>query len=186
MWRGPGSVLPTEYPILGHKNKLQDEKETLQKTLPKKFNLIFQHFHGIIVFRTITVRNFNKVQTLDQVFPMAESKQAESIEYSIVVHNHPKNIKDGASETEKLDTMTNMEEAFKKAEGLAASGDYQKVEVKKKYFEEKTQRNLDMTLKVFENRQKKEIGVVTLTIIAVLCGAIAFGGAFLFGQMAGG
>jgi GTPase len=116
---------------------------------------------------------------------MAEGKKEESIEYSIIVHNHPNKIKEGAGETEKIETMTNMDKAFEQAEELVASGEYHKVEVKKKYFEEKTQRTLDMTLKVFENRPKKGIGVVTLTIIAVLCGALAFGGAYFIGQMSG-
>ncbi|MCD8496980.1 MAG: hypothetical protein LRZ85_02175 [Alphaproteobacteria bacterium] len=108
----------------------------------------------------------------------------QSIEYSIYVHHHPASKKD--RDWEMIgDTTTNMKEAMKKAEGLHASGNYHKVEIKQKYFDPKNNRQIDMTLKVLEGKAKKQMSLVTIILFTLVCGAAAFGATvFLVGGKA--
>lgn len=115
---------------------------------------------------------------------MAQASQTkeddQSIEYSIVAFYHPKLKKD--TESELVDTITDMDAAFRQADKLSGSGDYYKVEVKKKYIEPKTGREIDMVLKVFEYRQKKPLSLGVILAMTLLAGGIAFGLAFYLGQ----
>jgi len=112
-----------------------------------------------------------------------QAEDREAIEYSIHVFHHPRDVQKGKEPSEKTDTMNDMDKAFKIADKLAQSGEYQRVEVKKKYEEESSGRMLDMTLKVFEFRPKKPMSVGVLAGIAVACGAVAFGVTYLVAQM---
>lgn len=100
----------------------------------------------------------------------------QSIEYSVYVYHDPnKNTK---SPWEMKGVTNDMDKAMKSAENFYNSREFQKVEVKKKYFDEKNQRTIDMTLKTFEGNLKKEMGIMTLLAIAlVLCGT-AFAAAY--------
>lgn len=102
---------------------------------------------------------------------------SEQIEYSVHVEPFKKSRK-----SEILLKTSNMDEALQKAEKLTGSQDYKKVEVKKKYMEPKTQRMLDIPLKTIENKQKFSLGVGGMLAIAVICGLVAFGLAYIFGQ----
>ncbi len=101
------------------------------------------------------------------------AEKEQGIEYSIYTFDAPKGGK-SANKWERRDTQTEMAAAMKTAESLFASGKYQKVEVKQKYFDKKQNRNIDMTLKVYEARKKKEINIVAITLFAVLCGGLAY------------
>lgn len=105
----------------------------------------------------------------------AEQGKEEVIEYSVYVYHHPVNKKEGQNDWEMLDQTTNMDEAMKMAEGYQESGDYQKIEVKKKYFDEKNNRKIDMTLKVLENNPKQAIGFGLWVALAAAAGIGAFG-----------
>ena len=68
-----------------------------------------------------------------------------------------------------------MADALKAAEQLFDTGQYSKVEVKQKYFDKKQNRNIDTTLKVFQEiKQKSEVNVFVIFLFAVACGAAAF------------
>lgn len=103
----------------------------------------------------------------------AASSAEQSIEYSIYVHHHPAAKKSPG--WEMVGETNNMKEAMNKAESLHASGNYHKVEIKQKYFDPKNNRKIDMTLKVLESRAKRQIGLVTILLFALICGAAAFG-----------
>lgn len=98
----------------------------------------------------------------------------QSIEYSIYVYHHPVAQKGTAPELVGAATA-NMKDAIKKAEGLHASGNYHKVEVKQKYIDPKNNRQIEMTLKMLEFRPKKPLGVGVILLFTLICGAAAFG-----------
>lgn len=115
----------------------------------------------------------------------AQAVQNKAIEYSVYVY-HDKSKKKGGKPWEMIGVTQDMNKALKSAEDLIDSREYPKVEVKKKFFDEKNNRTVDITLKVLEGRVRKPIGAVLLTVFAVLCGAAAFGLAFYFGGPASG
>ncbi len=114
---------------------------------------------------------------------MAEANRKDNsqpIEYSIYTYDFPQG-EDRKNSWEKQLTTEDMDEAIKKAEGFFGSGDYLKVEVKKKYFEEKTGRTIDMTLRMFESREKKDYSLYIFIVLALVAGIAAFGLTFFIG-----
>lgn len=103
--------------------------------------------------------------------PTAADKDL-GIEYSIYTFDMP--VSGQKNKWEKQDVKTEMADAMAAAEKLFKSGKYHKVEVKQKYFDKKKNRNIDMTLKVYEAKAKKEINVVAIFLFAIICGGIAF------------
>lgn len=104
----------------------------------------------------------------------AKSAEEQVVEYSIFV-THKKNSKNGSG-TEMVGQPTNnMKDAVKQAEDLHASGEYAKVEVKQKYFDPKNNREINMSLKVLETKEKKPISLLMLILFTIFCGGAAFG-----------
>ena len=101
------------------------------------------------------------------------ASEEQSIEYSICAYFHPVDKKD--KDFEVVMVGKDMKEIMKKAEALHGGGKYQKVEVRQKYFEPKSNRQIDMTLKVMNTRAKKPMSLVTVILITLACGAGAFG-----------
>lgn len=108
------------------------------------------------------------------------------IEYSIVVYYDP--AAKSEQESELFDKTTDMDAAFQKAEELIEDKQYYKVEIKKKYQEPKTGRELDMVLKVFEKgkRLRFELGIIGSLVLTIVCTVLAFSAAYFFGQMMNG
>ena len=106
------------------------------------------------------------------------------IEYSVYVYFDPKKAK-SKSPWEMKDTTDNMEKAMAQAEEYYSSRQFQKVEVKKKFFDEKNSRTIDMTLKTFEGNLKREMGAMTILAIGAVLSALAFAGAFFLSSGAG-
>ena len=104
----------------------------------------------------------------------AQTDPDSGIEYTIYTFDHPKPNEKGRIKWQKNEMLTEMGKALKQAEELFASGKYKKVEVKQKYFETKTNRNVDMTLRVFEETPKIHISTAIVTSFAVFCGIAAF------------
>lgn len=106
--------------------------------------------------------------------------KSQGIEYSIYTFDPSDPKKGGRSNTWlKRDTKTEINDALSIAEKLFKTGKYQKVEVKQKYFDQKSDRNIDTTLKVFEGRKRLEINVAMIFAFAVFCGAVAFGATYM-------
>lgn len=102
---------------------------------------------------------------------MAQAEKAQGIEYAIYTFEGAK----GPAKWEKKETRSEMSEALAIAEKMFGSGQYSKIEVKQKYFDKKKNRNIDVTLKVFEGGKKFEINALVIFIFALVCGASAFG-----------
>ena len=84
----------------------------------------------------------------------------------------------GDNSWKKHATLEDMGKAMSEAENLHQTQKFQKVEVKKKFFDQKKNRTVDMTLKIFEANPKKDYTVLIAVILAVLGGAGAFAASF--------
>ena len=101
----------------------------------------------------------------------------QTIEYSVYVFHDAKSKK-SKSTWEMVDVTPNMDKALNYAEELISKRAYPKVEVKKKFFDEKNNRTVDVTLKVLETKVKRALDTIEWLAIAVILGAAAFGAAF--------
>ncbi len=107
---------------------------------------------------------------------MAQSQQSQ-IDYTIYSTDMPSaGQPPGAAQAGEQ--TSDMDKALKSAEQLFATGKFLKVEVKKKYTEEKTGRQIEITLKMFEGKAKKDRSALILSIVAVLAGAGTFAGTY--------
>lgn len=57
--------------------------------------------------------------------------------------------------------------------------------MKKKFFDEKNARTIDMTLKTFEGNLKREMGAMTILAIGLVLSAVAFAGTYFLTMGAG-
>ncbi len=101
-----------------------------------------------------------------------------SIEYSVYVYFDPKKAKKSNSPWEMKGVTDNMDRAMADAEKFHNSREFQKVEVKKKYFDEKNSRTVDMILKTFDGNFKKEMSALLILVLAILASGAAGGLAY--------
>ena len=104
---------------------------------------------------------------------MAQAPAAQ-IEYTIYTFDMPTPKQKGDNSWKKHSSLDDMTKAMSEAENLHQSRKYQKIEVKKKFFDQKKNRTVDMTLKIFESTPKKDYTTLFLILLAVL----GTGGAF--------
>lgn len=105
---------------------------------------------------------------------------AAQIEYSIYTYDMPSPGQKGQGKWQKHTTLDDMIKAMVQAQTLHDSEKYQKIEVKKKFFDQKKNRVVDMTLKVFERDVKKDYSTMIAIVFALVCGAGAFAASFFF------
>lgn len=108
--------------------------------------------------------------------------QSAGIEYTIYTFDMSAPKQKGDSSWKKHATLEDMGKAMSEAENLHQTQKFQKVEVKKKFFDQKKNRTVDMTLKIFEANPKKDYSVLIAVILAVLGGAGAFAASFFLTQ----
>ena len=121
--------------------------------------------------------------------PAAKGPPAEQpmqgIEYTINVLKKPASGDKSAPKWEKNSIKADMQIALQQADKLLASGDYLKIEVRQKYFDKAKNRNVDMTLKMYDAPQKKSVNVLMFLVIAVVGAAAAFAGTYFFLKQTG-
>ncbi len=100
--------------------------------------------------------------------------QTAQIEYTIYTFDMPTPKQKGQNSWKKHSTSMDMGKVMVEAENLHQTQKFQKVEVKKKFFDQKKNRTVDMTLKIFETAPKKDF----TTILLILLGIVGCGGAF--------
>ena len=100
-----------------------------------------------------------------------------AIEYTIYTFADHQNQKRQAN-WQKHSTSSDMHKAVKEAQELFETDKFCKVEVKKKYFDPKNQRTVDMSIKVLERKPKKTINVLTILIGGVVLAILAFLGTY--------
>src|SRR5690606_8168182 len=98
---------------------------------------------------------------------MAQAQSA-GIEYTIYTFDMPVPKQKGENSWKKYATLEDMTKAMSEAESLLQTQKFQKIEVKKKFFDQKKNRTVDMTLKVFESSPKKDYTILIVAILAVL------------------
>lgn len=104
--------------------------------------------------------------------------QAAQIEYTIYTFDMPQPKQKGENSWKKHSSLDDMTRAISEAESLHETRKYQKIEVKKKFFDQKKNRTVDMTLKVYESRPKKDYTTVFLILLAVFGTVGAFAASF--------
>lgn len=112
---------------------------------------------------------------------MAQAPAAQ-IEYTIYTFDMPAPKQKGDNTWKKHSTLDDMGKAMIEAETLHQTQKFQKIEVKKKFFDQKKNRVVDMTLKVFESQPRKDRTMMFAAIAAVLGSVIAFAACFFLTQ----
>jgi len=107
---------------------------------------------------------------------------AAQIEYTIYTYDMPTPKQKGDNSWKKHSTGQDMGKAMEEAEQLSETKKFQKVEVKKKFFDQKKNRTVDMTLKVFETERRKDYSILIITVLTVVAGLAAFAASFFFGK----
>lgn len=100
-------------------------------------------------------------------------------EYTIYAYNSFQTEKIGHNKWTRLSSMQAESEALVKAERLFESRLYQKVEVKKKSFDQKSGRYIARTHKVYQIAPRKDV----MTLLSVLLLAFASAGLFYLRMM---
>ncbi len=106
---------------------------------------------------------------------MGRAIPANEIEYIIYTFEFPKNNK--ASEKnrwKKYMSTENQDIAIKEAEKLNSSNKFQKIEIKKKFMDKKKGRNIDVTLKIFDNNSSPTFGTKSMIAAIAICGILTF------------
>ncbi|PZQ44424.1 MAG: hypothetical protein DI551_10165 [Micavibrio aeruginosavorus] len=100
------------------------------------------------------------------------------IEYTIYTFDMPAPKQKGSNSWKKHATLDDMMRAINEAETLHQSQKFQKIEVKKKFFDQKKNRTVDMTLKTFESSPKKDYSTILFVIGGLVCALGAFAASF--------
>jgi tRNA U38,U39,U40 pseudouridine synthase TruA len=108
--------------------------------------------------------------------------QAAQIEYTIYTFDMPTPKQKADNSWKKHATLDDMSRAMQEAENLHQTQKFQKVEVKKKFFDQKKNRIVDMTLKTFETKPKKDFTILIAAVAAILLGAGAFAASFFLSR----
>jgi len=95
-------------------------------------------------------------------------------EYTIYAYNRFHNNALGYNRWQRVTTIHDSEEALTQAQNLFQSHQYEKVEIKKKAFDDKKGQHVASTYRVFESRPKKDY----LVMISVILLAFIAGGLF--------
>lgn len=100
--------------------------------------------------------------------------QEQAIEYTIYTTEAPAKKGDKPPAPQKNLETQDMPKALQTADSLLESGKYIKVEVKKKFFDSKNNRTVDMTLKVLEGSgPRRGIPAGVLVTVFTLIGSVA-------------
>lgn len=95
------------------------------------------------------------------------------IEYSVYTFGGKKNGKRKANWHKHM-TSEDMHKALEEAEKLFESNKFGRIEVKKKYYDSKNSRTVDMAIKVFEKKPKKTLNIPTIIIGGIILAVVAF------------
>lgn len=108
--------------------------------------------------------------------------QSAGIEYTIYTFDMPAPKQKGENSWKKHATLEDMTKAMDEAESLHQTQKFQKIEVKKKFFDQKKNRTVDMTLKVYESSPKKDYTILIVAVLAILGALGAFAASFFLTQ----
>lgn len=105
-------------------------------------------------------------------------RREPGVEYSVYIfHRHQPQNDNHINQYvpwEKRHTTTNIRKAYRKAIDLFNSHEYERVEIKKKFFDPRKECNIDKTLKIFTESGKRPVGlpIALMTSLAIVCMAM--------------
>lgn len=82
-----------------------------------------------------------------------------SVAYSIYIFHRPAHLNDNHITWERRHTTTSQRVAYRKAENLFNSHEYERVEIKKIFFDQKAARKIGKTLKIYQERKNRPVGL---------------------------
>ena len=104
--------------------------------------------------------------------------QSAGIEYTIYTFDMPVPKQKGENSWKKHATLEDMSKAMSEAENLHQTQKFKKIEVKKKFFDQKKNRTVDMTLKIFESSPKRDYTILIVSVLGILGALGAFAASF--------
>lgn len=99
------------------------------------------------------------------------TSSASQAEYIIYAYNHFEPEKLGQNRWQRISTLSKSEQAVIKAEKLYESELYQKVEIKKKKFDEKKGCYISSTLRVYQQKPALDAMKIASFVLILLAGA---------------
>ncbi len=104
----------------------------------------------------------------------AYSAQAR-IEYSVYAYSHFKDDELGHNHWKRVMVGSDVSAILLQAEKLFCSEKYQKIEIKKKIFDDKKGRNVASTFRIFENKsQNKYVRIGTVLLLTISCAGLLY------------
>jgi hypothetical protein len=89
----------------------------------------------------------------------ARRRKNDSVEYSVYIFHRQAHLNDNHITWEKRHTTSNIHRAYKQAENLFNSDAYEKVEIKRKFFDARAKCRIDQTLKIFKHTPNRPVGM---------------------------
>lgn len=106
-------------------------------------------------------------------------------EYAVYIYHRPENQIEGQSDWEMRSVSRDLKAAMSEAQRLYQSENFQKVEIKQRVLDPRTQVTSDMTLKVLEPGERLERLMLCLLCGLVLCFGLSVVGAIGYAFRAG-
>lgn len=105
-------------------------------------------------------------------------------EYSVYIFRRPFQNDNNRVETEapweRRHTTRSAQAAYRKAEKLFRTHQYDRVEIKKKFFDPRARRRFDKTLKIYRETENRLVGMFVSFLLVVMAGCLLTGMALLF------
>jgi hypothetical protein len=98
-----------------------------------------------------------------------QGESGAGAEYAVYIYHYPARKEADIHNWERKNTTTNKTEAIREAEELYASRDFQKVEVKKKFFDPRYKCTIDQTLRVYGEGAEASLQPAVFVILLFSC-----------------
>ncbi len=106
--------------------------------------------------------------------------QTAPIEYTVYTFDLPSSPQQkGDTSWKRHFCSLDRELAISEAQSLLETRKFHKIEIKKKFFDQKQNRTIDMTMKVFKQKSSKNPQIIAAGGVIMLCAAILFASLFL-------
>lgn len=110
-------------------------------------------------------------------------RKAPPDEYSVYIFRRPfynDNRADACPSWERRHTTRTAEAAYRKAERLFRTNEYDRVEIKKKFFDRRAKRRFDKTLKIYRETENRLVGMFISFLLVLMAGCALTGMTLLF------
>jgi len=101
-------------------------------------------------------------------------KSDQKLESVYIIYSYDKSTQNQLNRWQRHSVKTEMIDAFKYAEALFHSGQYHKVEIIKKFFDQKKNKKSDMLLKTFESKELSVLDYSEVFFFSISCGVLMY------------